>query len=560
MSIRERLAAFVGGTILREQQERMAQTLLTLANAYEVGRYELPPDELLRQLSEYTSSADLDYIVSLMGWEGNNIYTADMTREREYAIRRSAHAWRHSPLYQWSIWAWTNWGLGESVQVTPDDEGAAEAWDEFWSSDRNAAILGQDRIHAFSEWLLVKGDRYLVHFASMVDGNDTLRSIEPEQFPDPPITDPNDGSVPLFYKRQWVSQGKQLTLYYPDWAAFFNYPDKLEQEGLLPIGAQRSDKPSGEAGTVAVIQHVAHNRKSEGDLRGWPLGTVSLPYDDAHRRFMEDRLTVAAAKAMYVRRKQVNAGSRGLASIKSTLESSLATIATWSDTNPPAPSGSVELDNKQVTTTDLPMTTGASDAETDNKVFAWQALLGNGLFTTTAGLDTARYATALTMDKNQSMLWSRYRSFLAAQFRDMVTIVLSFKEKYGGMSFPDKSAAVSIDTLNLVDFPAVVSALSELFNTALTPLVDSGIMPANTAKAITARAWLVALQALGLEDAGELTSFDAFGVVEPGAAPAQVESKLMEQQAQAIARRDVALELALEAIREAAARVGNVQL
>ena len=577
MTIRERVAAFVGGATLREQQERMTQTLLTLANAYEVGRYELPPDELVRQLKEYTSGADVDYIVSLLGWEGANLFTADLARERDYAISQSRHAWRHSPLYQWSVWAWTNWGMGESVQVTPTDEDAREVWDEFWDSDRNASVLGQDKIHALSEWLLVTGDRYIVHFASTVDGEDTVRSIDPSQFPSPPITDPNDSSIPLFYERRWMSKGAQMTLYYPDWVAFFLYPEKLEQDGLLPQGANRSDRPDGEVGTVAVIQHIAHNRKDENDLRGWPLGTISGPYQRAHKQFMQGRVSVSIAKQMYIQRLQVAAGSRGLDSIKSTLQSSAAQSG-WGNTNPSSAPGGTQLTNQGVTTTDMPMTTGASDAEADNKMFAWQALLGDGLFPTSAGLDTARYATALEMDKNQSMLWSRYRSFIAAQFRDMVAIVLFFKEKYDGAAFPDKSTAVSIDTLNLVDFPPVMSALSDMFQNALTPLVTGGIIPLDTAKSIAARAWMIALQALGVEDAGDLTTLEAFGVgvedeeppaIEPTSVPVPgpedvtdeepaFERALIEQQARAIAQRDVALERALVAIETAAERMGDV--
>lgn len=503
---------------------QLEEVITTLANAYETGRYELPPDELVRQLNEYASGMDIDYLVGLLGWEGGNLYSANIDSERKYAIKQSQHAWRHSPLYQWSVWAWTNWGTGESVQVTPTDEAAQKVFAEFWGADRNAAILGQDNIHAFSEWLLVTGDRYLVHFVDTSDGDDTIRNIPPAQFPDAPITDPRDASLPLFYKRQWTSGGKQQILYYPSWEAFFNYPEKLEIKGLIPENAKRSDEVQattaivdGESrGSVAVIQHVAHNRKAEDDLRGWPLGTISGSYQDAHKRFMEGRLTVAQAKAMFVRRKQVSGGSRGLSGVKSALQSSLASSpGLYPDTNP-TPVAGTELDNKMVSTTDLPMTTGASDAATDNKVFSWMALLGDGLFPTSAGLDTARFATALAMDKNQAMLWSRYKSFIAQQLKNMVKIVLLFKEKYNNDSFPDKSSTVTIDTLSIVDFPPVVTALSEMFERALTPLVEAGIMPVETARGIAATAWGILLQALGVENAGDLIGPDMFtGDVEP---------------------------------------------
>jgi len=575
--------AGVPGDSTPSRQAQLEETVARLANAYEVGRYELPPEELVRQLREYASGADVDYIVSLLGWEGANLFTADLTRERDYAISQSRHAWRHSPLYQWSVWIWTAQATGESINVVPVEEGARDVWSEFWEADRNAAILGQDKIHELSEWILVDGDCYLVYFADTSDGEVTLDSISPDEFPEPPITDPKTGR-PLFYKRVWMSKGVQETLYYPDWVAFFNYPEKLDQMGLLPPGAKRSDQVAGSTviidgegrGTVAVMQHIAHNRKNKKDLRGWPLGTVSGRFQRAHERFMEGRMAVSIAKQMYVQRMEVPAGSRGLASIKDTLQASTAQSG-WGDTNPSAAPGSTQLTNKGITTTDLPMTTGAGDAEADNKIFSWAALIGDGVFTTTAGLDANRYATALTMDKNQAMLWSRYKSFISQQFKNMVRIILSFKEKYSDDVYGDKNASVVIDTLSIVDFPPVVTAMSEMFDRALTPLVNINVIPLRTAKRIAAATWAILLQSLGVEAIDELVNEETFGVddeeeppaVEPPSAPVPApedvtgeepafERALIEQQARAIAQRDVALERALVAIETAAERMGDV--
>ena len=109
-----------------------------------------------------------------------------------------------------------------------------------------------------------------------------------------------------------------------------------------------------------------------------------------------------------------------------------------------------------------------------------------------------------------------------------------------------------------------MTALSDMFQNALSPLVATGIIPVDTAKSIAARAWMVALQALGVEDAGDLTTLEAFGVgvdsepsqsQEPTASP--LERDLAERQVQAIAQRDVALEQALAAIEAAAGRMGR---
>jgi hypothetical protein len=159
----------------------------------------------------------------------------------------------------------------------------------------------------------------------------------------------------------------------------------------------------------------------------------------------------------------------------------------------------------------------------------------------------------------------------------MVRIVLLFKEKYTDDVYEDKNASVIIDTLSIVDFPPVVTAMSEMFDRALTPLVNINVIPLRTAKRIAAATWAILLQSLGVEAIDELVNEETFGVddeeeppaVEPPSVPVPVpedvtdeepvfERALIEQQARAIAQRDVALEMALAAIETAAERMGNV--
>ncbi len=139
-------------------------------------------------------------------------------------------------------------------------------------------------------------------------------------------------------------------------------------------------------------------------------------------------------------------------------------------------------------------------------MFAWMALLGVGLFPTTAGMDTTRWATALAMDKTQAMLWSRYQTFWSAQLKKMVTITLSFAEKFDGKTFESKTAQVSIDSFSLVDFQPVVSAMSQLL-----PFLQNPSVPAPAQGRILQTLWRIAFKALGVTDE-DLTSDRTFGV------------------------------------------------
>jgi hypothetical protein len=524
-TLKERLTDIFLGDEKRRLQESFAQTLDTTLQAYFMGPWQLPPEELARQLKEQVDPGLLDYLLSQVGWSvmGGLGYAADTETERNRAVNESIRLYKYSPLAQWSIWLWSGWGLGDNVTVKPNDAGAVKVWDEFWAAERNARLFATDRIHELSHWLLVKGNRFVSFYASEMDGEVTAGLIQPAEVT-AIITNPEDSSEPWFYKRQWTPTGQnQKTLFYADWQTFFrdDLEDDLEKRwekvklahADIDDKSERADQVNGLQeqlggevlpGTGVCLLHIPHNIKDEASLWGWPILTCAQYYLGAHKKFTEDRLTVAAAKAMFVRRYQHSGGSRQQRSLIDDVASNLSRTQ-LTDTNPPAGAGSSEFLNKAIDASDLPMSTGASDAKTDNEMFAWVALLGTGLFPTSAGLDTARWATALEMDKAQSMLFTGYQTFWSAQWRKMVKIVLSFQEWAGQGAYEDKSAEVSTDTFSLADFPAVAKTIGLLVKDAITPMIDNGTIPAEAGREIEATLLRINLQALGVSNAQEMT-------------------------------------------------------
>jgi len=521
MTIRQRFADWALGP----EKAKLSEAFSLMRRAYDVGKWELPPGELVRQLKE-VDPWTLQSLIASQTWDviGGMGY-AGTSAERAYTVTESANLYRYSPLAQWSVWLWTGWGIGDKVRILPADETARPDWDEFWKADRNQIVLSDDKIQELSNWLLVTGNRFLAFFVSTVDGDATIRLIAPSQITSI-VANPDDGSEPWFYKRQWTSGSAQKTLYYPDWQLFLDGKadeawDRLKTDKTVPDNAGRADavQEADKPGTVVCILHLSFNPKEdpseagESGLWGWPLLTVARPWTRAHKQFMEARLTVAEAKAMFVRRKRVSGGSRAVASVINTIGSRLSST-NYTETNPPAAPGSVEVENQAITTSDLPMTTGASDAKSDNEMFTWMALLGAGVFPTSAGLDTSRWATALEMDKAQSMAFERYQIYWSAQWRKVVTIVLGMKERYGGATYKDKSADVSIDAFSLSDFPQVATSIGGLVRDALTPLIQAGALSTDTAAPILAALWRVCLQALSIDQAGDLTGDQAFHIGE----------------------------------------------
>jgi hypothetical protein len=516
-TIRQRLTNF----LLGDEKRKLEATTRALWEAYQDGPFVLPPDELVRQISEY-DSAVLEDLVMQLQWEKFGAFgysSGDSSAERRRQVQESYRLWKYNPLAQWEVWCWTNFGFGDEIIITCEDEQADEVFQAAWGK---SAIFADDKIHDLSNVICYRGNVFFVAFEDTMTGEVKFSTIPQAEIVDI-ITDPDDSKRALFYKRQWTdARSVNKTLYYPAYD-LIDDSDALSR-ATLPQDAQRADQPNGMAGeleqgrpaTIAYIMHSAHNCKDDASLWGWPILGISAAFLRAQKQFMENRLTVSAQKASFVREFITGGGTRGVASVKSKLASTQSATQ-YTDTNPPGVGANL-IHNKAVEHRDLPMNTGASDAKTDWEMFTHQALIGGGLFPTTAGLDTSRWATALAMDKTQSMLWSRYQTFWSAQFKRIVEITLSAYERRNGTKFTTHDCDVSIDSLNLVDFPAIVDSLSQLFDSALTPLVDNGTITIPAARAIAAEAWRLAFQALGVSNAAELTSDEAFGIGEPGQA------------------------------------------
>ena len=504
----------------QEERDKMLRTVAQLGRAYEYGPWRLPPQELARQLQEQDSWMIQD-ILNQMDWESLGTYAADSSAERQRAINDSVRLFKYSPLAQFSLWLWTGWGLGDEVRVIIRDNPEVQAiWDEFWEADRNKIVLGEDVIHDLSNFLLRDGNTFLVYFTG-VDGKSTLRELPVSEMT-AIVTDPDDGFTPLFYQR--TNPVDNMQTYYPDWLAYIDdlldtnvsidgetqqIVDSELTKSVLTDNASSVRMDKQREATTMVVQHIAHNRKERDSLWGWPLLTCARAYMKSHKEFTESRLTVAQSVAMFVRRKQVSGGSRAVKSIAGTLQSALGRNQ-MSDTNAPPYAGSVEIDNEAVRTTDLPLRTGAIDAHSDNELFAWVSLLGAGLFPTSAGLDTTRWATAIEMDKAQSMLFETYKTFWSAQFTQMVRVVIGMYEKRTGKKMKPYTVQVSTDALYLSDVPGIATSVSKLLQTSLSPLVDQGIVPTKAAKKIVAALWHSVLQAMGVTDADDITNSESF--------------------------------------------------
>ena len=513
-TFRERLADLLAGDKLADLEASLAQLREVnerMASAYLDGAYSLPPEQLVQQLQEYYDPALVADLVDRLNWEAVSGYGGYSEDERQRAVQDSLRMFKYAIIARWIVNLWTYYGLGVNVSIVAEDEAADEVWQAFWAADRNQRVLAKDRMDELSRWLLVTGERFHVFFASTLDGEATVRSIEPGQI-SAILTNPDDAAEPWFYERTWTTEkGGQRVLYYPDWELYFggDLSRAWRQAGeAYTLGGELAQQNQ----TAACMLFTPFVQLDEGNLRGWPLlAPHGTPWLRAQREFMQDRATVTKAKAAFVRRYSVAGGSRAVDAVRRTLSSAFQFGAT-SETNPPPVAGSSEVHNRAVDVTDLPMGTGAGDAKNDGEMFAWMAGLAGGVFPHYLGLgDAYRLATATSMEVPLNMQFSLYRNQLGAMVRKMVRIVLQFQEQYNGAAYESYGADVSTDRLVEADLALTSEAVARTFRDVLEPMRAAGDgIPPEARRRIDVFLLQKLLEALGSQDVGEVLSMDDY--------------------------------------------------
>lgn len=527
-TIRQRLS----GLLLGPEIEQYKKGMKIMGDAYMQGPYVKSPEALIDELKEYDSAILQDVMTSLqwdlMGTMNEGYGNVELERTR--AVDESRRLWRRDVLTSWIIQTWTNFGFGENIQITPEDPAAQDTlndageleeegvWTEYWEGDRNQPVLADDVLHRLSDQVLIDGELFFVYYISTIDGKVTVRVFDTKQITEI-VTEDNDNSVPLFYKRLWID--KKLgakELYYPDAMAYIS-GDIDAHADVLPKGAKRADQEK--SATLVLVQHVAHNRKY--DLRGWPLMTAGAAWSRAHKRFREDRASVASIVAMTVNKLKVKGGSRAVDAMRARMEqipNTQGVLDGNKDWIPNAPGTFVQ--NNAADLERMPLQTSAGDAKQDGEALLLMAGLGGGLFPHWLGAgDAYRLATATAMETPLLREFDRYQRFWGSHFRRMVRIVLWADQKYGigvsevedGKKYKTYTAQVSTDRLVETDVPQLATSIGIMVQQALIP--TAAVMPAEVTKHVLQAIWRQLLQAMGVEDAVNITSDEVFKIGEP---------------------------------------------
>jgi len=390
--------------------------------------------------------------------------------ERLEFVRIARHLYAHQGNARGVIRTWTNFGFGQTIDVSVSDmrieardadDPMTDFWHEFWYARRNGSILSPQRIYRLSDTLLVDGEVFFVWFTDKTDGRSTLRIIPTEQITDI-VTAPGDPDVALYYRREYTDPktNKAQAVYYRDWriGPDDDGGDIVKDTGnVLPEDAVRAD--AEEDGIDVCMMQVAYEWI---DDRGQSLLMPNVPWLMADEDFAQDLAAVATANAAYARKVKTTGGSRARKALQSLLQSDLVA---GRDSNPPPAAGAWWIENEGATVEEMPLNrAGALAADTAN-VIAARTAFGVGLFPHWMGHGQAfRLATATAMEQPILRNFRRYQQWWRATWNDVVHCTLDQAQRHAKLDFPieERDVDATMDALLDTDVSQMATALNAL--------------------------------------------------------------------------------------------------
>lgn len=509
MTIKDRLAGFFYGDKIKQINQIKEQFI----RSYEVLPAALQRPDVMMQVMKEMDPHTLEVLIrqsqSITGFPGVLDEGA-----RIATVQESRFMYTYDVITQNAIDLWTDYGFGSRLEIQSKDPAAQVALDDFFHAEKNQCVLGQREVSDLSKQVLTDGEFFYVFYISK-GKTPTVRVIPTEQIKKI-ITDPDDASVPLLYKREWATvDGKQSTLYYRDWRV--GGDDRAALDKILAkdtsindlraeIQAKNAATENAEAkghkvkedeasafATDIFMMHIAH-RKQSG--RGWPLMTAGIPWSKAYKNFLQDRASIARTVAMIVDDYTVKGGSTAVEAMRRQMDSSNTSGSGGYETNPKPVAGSSLFKNEAVDFSRRPLTTGAGDAETDGAMLLRQAGQAARMPPHYFGAGEAfRLATATAMEQPVLRAFNRYRRFWDSVWQDVATVIF----RADGREFKDTSIIVVSDPLVQNDV-AQISA----FTTSVVELYDRQAITPEQIVGVGMALLGAGLKAVGVTDAGTI--------------------------------------------------------
>lgn len=435
-------------------------------------------------------------------------------------VARSRLYYLVNPLIHRAVSLQSDYVFAQGLNIQATDADVNQVVQYFLDDKQNNKEISGHQARLLKEQtLMLDGNVFLVLFTdTMSTGRVQVRSILVDEITDI-ICNPDDQNEVWYYKREWQSVGidgiiKHNVTLHPD----IDYiPDNK------PFNIKSA---AGENITVlwgAPIYHIKVGALAKSKF-GVPEVYAALDWAQAHRKFLEDWVTIVRSYAQFAFKVTTKGGRNAVTAARQRLGTTVST-ANSVDKNPKAVTGSAFITTKDGADIEPIKTAGATTSAQDGREIRMMVAAALGIPDTFFGdVDVGNLATARTLDRPTELKYRSRQTMWQEVYKNILSYVIKWavlapkgplkdkiklqKNIYGVYTLNiDELTGENVDTHIEINFPPILEHSIQDRITAITDAITlngkSFAVDSIELQKLTIR---LMLQALGLSDVDELVN------------------------------------------------------
>jgi hypothetical protein len=333
-------------------------------------------------------------------------------QRRDVVLRARQYA-RFDPLTIRTLAHFRDFAFSRGFMLSAKEDAPGTAGDDaeaFWTARGNRFLFSDQGQRKSSDLLLIDGEVFFVIFGEGAEALvSPLQTFEIAEI----LSNPDNAAEPWWYiRKSLTADGSEKAVAYP---SVWNWPINPDSQDLL----EGKDATLVESTDGQPAPRIYHARINTLSARGNSYFTGALQWAKQFRKFMESRVAIQQAIAMYPWQETIKGGAADVNARVAALQSSLVTADT--EVNPPDASGSTWVQNEAAERKPVPQETGAAAARTDGTMILAIYGAAVGIFPHYFGVDTlAKMATADAMELPMLRLFQSHQRLWTQIYGELV--------------------------------------------------------------------------------------------------------------------------------------------
>jgi hypothetical protein len=395
--------------------------------------------------------------------------------DRIRIVRRARIYFNRDAMARQAVRLHTSYAIGRGMSIkarlqegeTAEDASAKalqQSANDFWEHPDNSYVFSYEAQQENSNKIVVDGELFFMLYPATVNEDDLadddtdnvtrVRVVDDCLQITRILTNPEDNSEPWYYLREWMVNGEQKRILYPDYRLYLR--DERDAAGNLNLPPVPSyagyNLNDVEVRAEVFIRHAKTNTLGN---RGISTLSAMLDWAKVNRNYLEDRATVSRAFSRFAWKRMVKGPASAVAAFGRAAASKIGMTQPGSIAVPPAPAGATLTTNAGVDWEAMQTPEGGKNAYTESRNFRLMGFMSVGFAEHYFGDGSmGTRATSKSMERPVELLLTDYQTL----WKQIYTSLFAFDRKARGEDYD--AHAVWVDAPQILEDDTVAVVMS----------------------------------------------------------------------------------------------------